>query len=143
MLLSCPESLAPLVAFFEKTSLVKFDFLSDLYAPDAEFDSPLGAAKGLPELQKAFIDLIHRLNPTNVEIIEAQGDAHTGFLLWSVTCDHHGKLHTLRGVSHFKFNREGLVSMQRDCWDALFLFREEHRFLYQLARLLSRRVFGA
>jgi hypothetical protein len=142
MLMSCPESMAPVTTFFEKTSLAKLDFLDELYSPDVEFTSPLQQARGLVSLQQALSSQLDRLQPARIEVIEAQGDSHTGFLLWTMACNRGGDVRTIQGLSHFKFNRAGLVSAQQDHWNALFLFQEEHPALYRLARLFSKRVFS-
>lgn len=120
MSIVCPESLAGIVALFEKMSPSKLDRLGEVYAPNVTFRDPIQECTGLERLRSIYQDMLAKLDKLSVDVIDAHGDESTGFLLWTMHYQWRGKNRTLTGTSHFKFARDGRVSAQTDHWDATF-----------------------
>ncbi|MFD0895448.1 nuclear transport factor 2 family protein [Luteolibacter ambystomatis] len=140
MSISCPESLAAIVAHYEKLSLKKLDQLSDIYSPSVHFRDPIREANGLPALRGVYEDSLKSMDAWSMEVIDAQGDQHSGFLLWTLLYSFRGKDHSITGASHVKFASDGRISHQQDLWDASFVVYGEVPFLGSLMRFFHRRL---
>ena len=120
MALHCPDSMAAMARFFNALSPEKLDTLGDIYSPGVEFRDPMHEVRGLGELRKVFVHLFHQLKDVSVEVTDAHGDDHTGFLLWEMRYQFRGRERIITGTSHLRFAQDGRVAAQTDHWDASF-----------------------
>ncbi|MGC4014345.1 MAG: nuclear transport factor 2 family protein [Luteolibacter sp.] len=139
MSIACPEPLAAVVAHYEKLSLKKLDHLGDIYAPSVHFRDPIREANGLGSLRALLEDILKRMDAWSLEVIDAQGDEHSGFLLWTLLYTFRGKDRSVTGTSHLKFASDGRISHRQDHWDATALYAEIP-LLGALLRFFRRRL---
>ena len=116
----CPDSLTPMVRFFDGFAPDKLDMLGDVYSPGVEFRDPLHQVKGLSALRHVFGQMFKQLGDLTVKVTDAHGDERTGFLLWEMRYRFRGSDRVITGTSHLRFAADGRVAVQTDHWDASF-----------------------
>lgn len=140
MALHCPDSMSAVVDFFNEMTPAKLERLGDIYGPGVEFHDPIHDARGLAQLRDVLSYRFQRMAAVTVKVEDAHGDDRTGFLLWTVTYQHHGNGRVIHGTSHFKFANDGRISEQRDHWDASPALYGELPVLGWLMRTIKRRA---
>ncbi|MBC8127073.1 MAG: nuclear transport factor 2 family protein [Gloeobacteraceae cyanobacterium ES-bin-144] len=125
MTLHCPDSMSTMVGFFNGFSPVKLENMGDVYSPDIEFHDPTNHTRGLAALRKVYENIFKEFENITVSVIDAHGDDHTGFLLWTMHSTLRGKEFFLSATSHLKFAPDGRVIVQRNHWDASLLNRNK------------------
>lgn len=133
-------ALARMAGFFQEMSPQTVNRVAELYAPGATFRDPINEASGIAAIEKVMADLFHQLRNIRIVVREMHGDENAGCLLWTMHYDFRGKQRTLPGVSHFRFNEQGLVTAQEDYWDASFVLYGEFPLLGLLMRAIKRMV---
>lgn len=131
-------ALARMAGFFQEMNESNVGRVAELYAPEASFRDPINEVTGVKAIQAVMADLFHKLKNIRIVVREMRGDEDAGCLLWSMHYDFRGKKRCIPGVSHFRFNREGLVVAQEDYWDASFVLYGEFPLLGALMRLIKR-----
>lgn len=109
-----------LANFFDTLSESTLAHLDTLYHPDIQFQDPINQANGIEQLNSVFKDLFHQLKEIEIRVGDRQGDAHSGFLRWTMKYRFRRHHRTIEGTTHASFNADGLVKTQTDFWDASF-----------------------
>lgn len=139
MPLHCPDSMNAVVRFFNEMTPAKLEHLGDVYSPGVTFNGPIHQARGLAQLREVLATRFEKLENFSVELLDAHGDERTGFLLWTVNYQQHGKARAIHGMSHFCFAVDGRISEQRDQWDATSVLQGERPVLSWLMQKINRR----
>ena len=140
MALHCPDSMSAVVDFYNEMTPAKLERLGDLYGPGVEFQDPIHDARGLGQLRDVLSYRFQKMAAVTVKVVDAHGDDRTGFLLWTVTYQHHGNPQVIHGTSHFKFANDGRIAAQRDHWDASPVLYGALPLLGWLMRIIKRRA---
>ena len=140
MTLHCPVSMLPIAGFINGLSPAKLEHLGDIYSPGVEFHSPLHQTRGLSALRQVYEPLFQQLQDVAVSVTDAHGDERTGFLLWEMSYQDHGRQRVITGTSHLKFAPDGRVAVQHDHWDASFQTQEELPLLDWAMRGIKRLI---
>ncbi|BCU77298.1 nuclear transport factor 2 family protein [Luteolibacter sp. LG18] len=140
MSIACPEPLAAIVAHYEKLSPAKLERLGDVYSPNVHFLDPIREARGIAGLRSIYQEMFNNLSNCSMEVIDAQGDEHSGFILWTLFYHYRGKDRSVSGTSHVKFASDGRIAHQQDHWDATFCVYGEIPLLGGLLRFFHRRL---
>lgn len=106
------EKIAEFLGGLTEGSLGK---LSEHYAAGVRFEDPMNHGEGLEDLGLVFEDLFKQLKEVQMEIT---GKHEPGALEWVLHYKFRGKTRALPGGSFFEFDASGLVTRQRDFWDA-------------------------
>jgi len=115
--------LDPLIRFYQELSLDTVARLPSLYAPDAWFKDPFNEVRGTEAIQRIFTHMFAQVASPRFIVTEKLRDAGGAMLVWEFHFRSRGswggtQAQVIRGVSHLKFNAEGLVTYHRDYWDA-------------------------
>ena len=95
----CPDSLTPMVRFFNGLAPDKLDTLGDVYSPGIDFRDPLHQVKGLPAVRDVFGQMFKQLGELTVKVTDAHGDERTGFILWEMRYRFRGAERVITGTS--------------------------------------------
>ena len=133
-------ALARMAGFFQEMSPATVGRVSELYAKEATFRDPINEVVGVKAIEVVMADLFHQLKNIRIVVREMRGDEDAGCLLWTMHYDFRGKKRSIPGVSHFRFNQEGLVTAQEDYWDASFVLYGEFPILGAIMRGIRRMV---
>ncbi len=138
MALHCPDSMTAVAGFFNGMTPAKLEQLGDIYGPGVEFRDSIQSARGLTQLRDALAERFKKAPGISFHVLDAHGDDHTGFLLWSMKFPNRGNPKLTHGMSHFRFAPDGRVCEQIDQWDASLLFPNELPVLGWLIKKIKR-----
>ncbi len=115
--------LDPLIRFYQELTLDTVARLPALYAPDAWFKDPFNEVRGIEAIQRIFTHMFAQVASPRFIVTEKLSEAGGAMLVWEFHFRSRGRWggtqeQVIRGVSHLKFNAEGLVTYHRDYWDA-------------------------
>lgn len=115
--------LDPLIRFYQELRLDTVAQLPALYAPDAWFKDPFNEVRGTEAIQRIFTHMFAQVASPRFIVTEKFSNAGAAMLVWEFHFRTRGswggtQAQVIRGVSHLKFNAEGLVTYHRDYWDA-------------------------
>ena len=115
--------LDPLIRFYQELRLDTVAQLPALYAPDAWFKDPFNEVRGTEAIQRIFTHMFAQVALPRFIVTEKLSDAGGAMLVWEFHFRSRAswggtQAQVIRGVSHLKFNAEGLVNYHRDYWDA-------------------------
>ena len=123
--------MAAMAGFFNDMSPGKLDHLGDIYSPGMTFRTRSTRSAASPNCAWSLPSGSDGNRPGSLfKLLDAHGDDHTGFLLWTMKYPQNGRIPgQIRGISRFRFAPDRRVSEQRDQWDASFLLYGEHPVL--------------
>jgi hypothetical protein len=135
---------ARLAQFFEALTPQSVAQLPTLYDAQARFKDPFNEVQGLPEIERIFRHMYVALDGPHFVITGQLVDGAQAFLTWEFRFrfkrfDTH-TLQTVRGGSHILFNKQGLVTLHRDYWDAAEELYEKLPWVGGLMRWLKKRA---
>jgi ketosteroid isomerase-like protein len=87
------------------------------YAPDAHFKDPFNDVSGHAGIRAIFTHMFANTANPRFDIISAQGDGTTAFVIWVFHCGVAGRQLAVHGASHLRFDEQGRVCEHRDYWD--------------------------
>lgn len=134
-----------LIRFYEELSPAAVARLPALYAPDASFRDPFNDVCGVAAIERIFTHMFAQVDSPRFVVTDKVSDAGGAMLVW----EFHFRTRTswqgaheqvIRGVSHLKFNAEGLVTYHRDYWDAAEELYAKLPLLGVLMRWLRKRL---
>ena len=132
------------VRAFETLTPESVDRLGEVYATDARFTDPFNEVQGIAEIQRIFRHMYQSLEAPRFEVHARLLDGDQCFLTWDFSfcfrSFYRGKIQTVRGSSHLAVNRDGLVCMHRDYWDAAQELYEKMPVVGSAMRWLRRRA---
>jgi steroid Delta-isomerase len=131
------------VEFFEGLRVEDLPRLAELYAGDAQFKDPFNEVRGVAEIHAVFAHMFRSLERPRFLIREAVTQGDQCFLSWEFVFTMKPGARTestIRGASHLHFDRDGLIDVHRDYWDAAEELYEKVPLLGALMRWLKRRV---
>jgi hypothetical protein len=120
------EALERFNAFYEVYSSEAISRgVRELYAEDAWFGDPFHSVKGIDAIEHYFLAMAEPVETCTftVEGIQRSGDDY--YARWTmhlVSRAAKGKPIDAIGMSHVRFNTEGLIVFQQDYWDTSVMF---------------------
>ncbi len=134
---------ACIVTLFEQLTPADIDRLGEFYAQDALFKDPFNEVQGLASVQGVFRHMYRSLHEPRfvVRDIIVQGDQC--FLSWDFVFRFKrfsAALQTVRGGSQLQLDPIGLITQQRDYWDAAEELYEKLPLIGSLMRWLKKRA---
>lgn len=114
--------LEKLVDFFQTLTPVSVQRFPEFYHRDAWFKDPFNTVSGVRNIQHIFEHMFRQVEDPRFVVTEQMTDGENAMLLW----DFHfysritgrQRRQTIRGATHLRFNKQGLVTYHRDYWDA-------------------------
>ena len=110
-----------LVEFFESVSPETVSRIGDLYAADARFKDPFNDVQGVPAIERIFSHMFTQVESPRFVVNERIVQHDCAMLAWTfafgVRVGKTVRPQVVRGVTHFKFDAQGKVSLHRDYWD--------------------------
>ena len=110
-----------LVDFFETVAPDTVSRIGDLYAADARFKDPFNDVQGVPAIEHIFRHMFTQVEAPRFVVSERIVQANSAMLAWlfefGVRVGKQTRPQVVHGVTHFKFDCEGKVSLHRDYWD--------------------------
>lgn len=129
---------------YNKLNSHNLELLAEIYSRNVRFIDPVHEINGLQDLQRYFAALYENSNSVSFTFEEQVGDAHSAFVSWKMHFSHpsldRGKTITVNGVSHLRFNSDGLVAYHRDYFDLGAMAYEHIPILGTLVRTVKRRL---
>jgi steroid delta-isomerase len=133
-----------LVEFFEALSPASLSRLGEYYTQNAYFKDPFNEVRGLSGVRAIFDHMYVALDKPRFIVTDSIVDEYQCFLTWNFEFyfKNHGTttLQTVRGGSHLKFTKAGLVDYHRDYWDAAEELYEKLPWVGGLMRWLKKRA---
>ena len=133
-----------LVSFFETVSPETVSRIGDLYASDACFKDPFNDVQGVPAIERIFRHMFTQVEAPRFVVTERIVQYDSAMLAWrfefGVRVGKRVHPQVVNGVTHFKFDGEGKVSLHRDYWDTGEELYMKLPVLGWLVRALRRRL---
>ncbi len=133
-----------LVDFFESISPQTVARIGDLYAADARFKDPFNNVQGVPAIEHIFRHMFTQVESPRFVVNERIVQHDNAMLVWTFTFGMRvGKTvrpQLVHGVTHFKFDAKGKVSLHRDYWDTGEELYMKLPILGWLLRVFNRRL---
>jgi steroid delta-isomerase len=133
-----------LVVFFETVSIDTVSRIGDLYAADARFKDPFNDVQGVPAIEHIFRHMYTQVETPRFVVTERIVQCDSAMLAWTfefgVRVGKRLLPQVIRGVTHFKFDADGKVSLHRDYWDTGEELYMKLPVLGWLMRALRRRL---
>lgn len=133
-----------LVVFYESVSLATLPRIADLYAADARFKDPFNEVQGVPAIQRIFRHMFTQVEAPRFVVTERIAQYDSAMLAWrfefGVRVGKTVRPQVVHGVTHFKFDSHGKVSLHRDYWDTGEELYMKLPVLGGLLRALRRRL---
>ncbi|MBC7490580.1 MAG: nuclear transport factor 2 family protein [Glaciimonas sp.] len=136
-----PIGLLRLITFFETLSADNLALIPLIYAEDAWFKDPFNEVTGLPAIKHVFIHMFLQVEAPRFVVTHHIRQDDVAFMTW----DFHFRMkrfsdaeQSIRGATHFRFNRDGYVAYHRDYWDAAEELYEKLPILGSFMRVLKR-----
>jgi steroid Delta-isomerase len=136
------EQTTALVAFFEYLTRESTQQMSRFYAADAYFKDPFNEVRGLTDIQRIFLHMYDTALDPRFTVTEVYYGDDGAMLKWDFDFrikswwpDVPRRIH---GVSHIRFNPDGLVAYHRDYWDAAEEFYEQLPVIGSVMRLFKK-----
>ena len=138
---SYQHSLQQLVQFFETISPDSVQRIPDIYSADAYFKDPFNEVRGVEAVKKIFAHMFVQVEAPRFIVTNTVLQGDQAFLCWEFIFRFRrfsNEEQCVRGVTHFRFDSDGKVSMHRDYWDAAEELYEKLPVLRHLMRWLRR-----
>ena len=133
-----------LVDFFESVSPETLVRIGDLYGADARFKDPFNDVKGVPAIEQVFRHMFTQVQAPRFVVGERIVQGDSAMLVWrfefGVRVGKTLRPQVVNGVTHFKFDAQGKVSLHRDYWDTGEELYMKLPVLGWLLRVLRRRL---
>ena len=133
-----------LVEFFESVSPETVSRIGDLYAADARFKDPFNDVQGVPAIERIFSHMFAQVDWPHFVVNERIVQYDSAMLAWTfefgVPLGMTVRPQVVHGVTHFKFDAQGKVSLHRDYWDTGEELYMKLPVLGWLLRALQRRL---
>ena len=133
-----------LVSFFETVSPETVSRIGDLYASDARYKDPFNDVQGVPAIERIFRHMFTQVEAPRFVVTERIVQYDSAMLAWrfefGVRVGKRVHPQVVNGVTHFKFDGEGKVSLHRDYWDTGEELYMKLPVLGWLVRALRRRL---
>ena len=133
-----------LVVFYESVSLATLPRIADLYAADARFKDQFNEVQGVPAIQRIFRHMFTQVEAPRFVVTERIAQYDSAMLAWrfefGVRVGKTVRPQVVHGVTHFKFDSHGKVSLHRDYWDTGEELYMKLPVLGGLLRALRRRL---
>ena len=133
-----------LVEFFESVSPETVSRIGDLYAADARFKDPFNDVQGVPAIERIFSHMFAQVDWPRFVVNERIVQYDSAMLAWTfefgVRVGMTVRPQVIHGVTHFKFDAQGKVSLHRDYWDTGEELYMKLPVLGWLLRALQRRL---
>lgn len=133
-----------LVSFFETVSPETVSRIGDLYASDARFKDPFNDVQGVSAIERIFRHMFTQVEAPRFVVTERIVQYDSAMLAWrfefGVRVGKRVHPQVVNGVTHFKFDGEGKVSLHRDYWDTGEELYMKLPVLGWLVRALRRRL---
>lgn len=119
--MSAPDHAETIRRFFNELTSENMHLVDQFYAQDVVFADPVGSISGRPALRGYYAHMYKPVTQISFDFphIQVQGDE--AFATWKMTFSSkklkRGQLLTVDGVSHIRFNADGLVNYHRDYFD--------------------------
>ncbi|MEZ5706831.1 MAG: nuclear transport factor 2 family protein [Burkholderiaceae bacterium] len=136
-----------LVDFFETVSPETVWRIGDLYADDARFKDPFNDVTGVPAIQHIFRHMFTQVEAPRFVVTERIVQGPQAMLAWrfgfGVRLGRSVRPQVVNGVTHFRFDAHGKVSLHRDYWDTGEELYMQWPVLGWVLRALKRRLAAA
>jgi ketosteroid isomerase-like protein len=116
------DAVDALVDFYQRLSPASLEQVERFYAQDAWFKDPFNEVRGVEAIRRIFEHMFRQLREPRFAVTERLVGEKGVMLAWEFTFRmriwQRGTVHSVRGVSHLRFDEEGRVTYHRDYWDA-------------------------
>jgi hypothetical protein len=131
--------------FFENMTPARVgDSVDAVYAADAWLYDTLVVHHGIAEIRPYFIKTAERAAGVRVQVLDTLRSGPDFYIKWAMEIDwsgfRKGVTTTSYGMSHLRFNRDGMVVLHYDFWDAANGFFEHIPVVGHLIRWIKRKV---
>lgn len=115
-------SMDRLIEFYHTLSPASVERFPEFYSATAYFKDPFNEVWGVDAIQRIFTHMFRQVDEPCFMVTETVGDAQSVMLVWEfyyrVRLWGKGAPQIMRGVSHLRFDPDGLINYHRDYWDA-------------------------
>ena len=133
-----------LVSFYENLSEQSLACFAQHYAEHAYFKDPFNEGHGLELIERVFSHMFTQVAEPRFKVLERVVDERGAVLVWEfffrIRRSGPSDSQLIRGVSHLKFDAEGLVVWHRDYWDAAEELYAKWPVIGVLLRWLQRKM---
>lgn len=133
-----------LVSFYENLSEQSLACFAQHYAEHAYFKDPFNEGHGLELIERVFSHMFTQVAEPRFKVLERVVDERGAVLVWEflfrIRRSGPSDTQVIRGVSHLKFDAEGLVVWHRDYWDAAEELYAKWPVIGVLLRWLQRKM---
>jgi steroid Delta-isomerase len=136
-----------LVRFFETLSPETVSQVGALYAAQARFKDPFNDVTGVPAIEHIFRHMFTQVEAPRFVVTERIEQGQQAMLAWrfefGVRLGRTVRPQVVNGVTHFRFDEQGKVSLHRDYWDTGEELYMRWPVLGWVLRALKRRLAAA
>jgi len=97
-----------------------------VYAPDAFFNDTLKTIRGAPAIEEYFLKVASHTEFVRATVVDVSRSGENYYLRWVMDTRFRGSKDTIRtiGMTHLRFDRNGLIILHQDFWDSTAGFFE-------------------
>ena len=134
------ERFEQIVQWFEQLSPASLDSLGNVYAADAKFRDPFNDLTGWDRIRSVYQHMFDSLDSPRFFITNVVANGLQAFIVWDFVFVLRGRSMHIHGCTQLVLNRNGLILLHRDYWDAAEELYEKLPLLGGLLRWLKRRI---
>ena len=139
-----PPNLDRLVDFYQTLTPEGVARFPEFYADEAYFKDPFNEVRGVAAIQNIFNHMFRQVAEPRFVVTERLEAANGTVLVWEMYYRMRllgrSEMQLMRGVTHLRFDADGLVTLHRDYWDAAEELYEKLPLLGGLMRAIRRRL---
>ena len=141
---SADQAAKGLAQLYEQLTPAKLKQLDQYYASNARFKDPFNEVEGIAAIAGIFEHMFATLDAPRFVVTASMAQGEAAFLVW----EFHFRFRRwnqqtdqcIQGATHVHFDKQGLVVLHRDYWDAAEELYEKLPALGVLMRWLRRRA---
>lgn len=84
---------------------------------DVRFADPFNDVRGVAAMRQVFEDMFEAVGPVKLDVSERAVSGNTVFIAWTFRARLRDEAWVFEGVSHIRFDADGLVEWHVDHWD--------------------------
>lgn len=135
-----PATLESLVQWYQSLTPASLEQIDRYYTEDACFKDPFNEANSREHIAAIFQHMFATLEAPRFIIHQCIGQGSETFITWDMEFRLNGRAMNIKGCSHLRHNKAGLVTQHRDYWDAAEELYEKLPILGWLMKIIKRKL---
>jgi ketosteroid isomerase-like protein len=115
---SPPTPTQKLIAWYAQLSPESLENIDQFYAADAVFKDPFNDVAEIKAIKKIFDHMFQTTIDPRFVFVNTIEQGNQAFVTWVFHFGLNGREYHVNGGSHLQYDKNGLITVHRDYWDA-------------------------